>query len=92
MPAFDHLSAADLAHFSHRGWLFGVVPVYLGNLEGAEPLISTRNGVPDFCLDLLQALFDVFCTFAAILVPGFEPEIPIAITGRMDGAPLEAGL
>lgn len=93
MPFFNHITDDDLRdHFVYRGWLFGVVPVYVGNLSDPAPTLSTRNGIPEFWLDLFEALYGGFCAIGLSLVPGFTAEFPLHITGRLDGAPLEAGL
>lgn len=92
MPFLTHLSADDMLNFTHRGFVLGVVPVYLTDPAGSLPLLTTCNGIPELWLDLWQALFDTFCTFAAIVAPDFVPTFPIYVTGRLDGAPLEPSL
>lgn len=78
-------------HFVYRGWFCGLVPVYVGPLGAASPLVATRNGIPDFALDLVEALFAGFCFVAACLVHDFEPTFPLSITGRLDGLPIAKG-
>jgi len=93
MSIFRPLTAQQLkADFVYRGWIFGLVPVYVGDLRDPAPNIATRNGVPEFLLDVMQGLFDGFCIIAATLAPDFEPSNAISITGRLDGKPLEPSL
>lgn len=92
MPFMKHITQAQLdEHFVYRGWMFGCVPVYIGRLGVVAPNIATRNGVPEFCLDVAEALFAGFCCGMSFLVPTFDPSYPLAITGRLDGAPIAEG-
>lgn len=93
MGLFYNIPAEILAsEFQHRGWFFGLVPVYIGNLKSGKPTLATRNGVPDIWMDVVEGLFAGFCFIAACLVHDFAPSIPIRVTGRLDGKPLENGL
>lgn len=88
MPVLNHIPPEVLKReFVYRGWMFGLVPVYVGELRPGVN-ISTRNGVPEFLLDAAEALFAGFCFVATALVQDFEPSYPIAITGRLDGQPI----
>lgn len=75
--------------FVYRGWVFGLVPVYVGPVAGVEaPNVTVRNWIPEWTLDLGEALFAAFCWVAPLARPDFEPSIPIKLTGRLDGARL----
>lgn len=80
------------SEFQYRGWFFGIVPVYVGNLTSGQPTLATRNGVPDWWMDAVEVLFSSFCFIAACLVHDFVPFYPIRVTGRLDGKPLERKL
>lgn len=71
--------------FTHYGWMFGIVPVYVGALDREGPNVSARNWVPEFWFDLGAALFGVFCLATAMLNPSFEPSFPIKLTGPLPG-------
>lgn len=83
------VSEKDLREkFIYRGWLYGIVPVYVGDVRKHSPELSVRNGVPEFVLDLVEAIVGVMLT----LSPNFQPSHPIKLTARLDGKPLEAYL
>jgi hypothetical protein len=89
MRLFQHLTPSQISrHFVYRGLMFGLVPVYVGDLSRGMPDISVRNGIPELMLDMAEGLYAGFSYLAELLghdVEGF----PIRITGRLDGAPLE---
>lgn len=68
--------------FTHYGLFFGLVPVYLGDIEG-DMLIATRNGIPDIFMDTVEVLFATFVFIATFIKPDFEPNYAIRITGEM---------
>lgn len=89
MRLFQHFTPAQIKeHFVYRGLMFGLVPVYVGNLSRFAPEVSVRNGIPESALDVAEALFDAFCAVARYLGHDFDT-YPITITGRLDGEPLE---
>lgn len=76
-------------HFVYRGFLAGCVPVYLGAIDQDSPMLSERNGVPCWCLDLAIGacmLVDGICQ--ALGMPQANG-LPIQITSRLDGTPLD---
>jgi hypothetical protein len=93
VSVFNRITAEELkANFTHRGWMFGFAPVYVGDLGSHAPNVETRNWVPDFLFDLGAALFAGFCIIATTVAPDFEPSFEITVTGRLDGKPLEQDL
>ena len=55
MSILSQIPSTELGtRFTHYGWFCGVVPVYLGNLEGEAPLVAERNGIPEWVLSLAQ--------------------------------------
>jgi hypothetical protein len=90
MPLFKQLSDKEIRNeFVYYGFLFGVVPVYVGRLQNDSPVISTRNWVPEFWMDLWEGLFAAFVFFATAINRGYDPSYPIMITARIDGQELE---
>ena len=69
--------------YTHKGWIFGVVPVYLGNLESGAPNVEVRRWVPEWWFDLWAAMFDLFTMVACAVNPWFEPMFPIVETGEL---------
>lgn len=75
--------------FTHYGWFCGVVPVYLGDLEGEAPLVSERNGIPEWLFSLAGALFDAFVKVAAVVAPDRDIQFPLVVTDPI--MPLHGG-
>lgn len=94
MAVFRRIPPAVLArHFVYRGWLCGIVPVYVGPVQAVEgPNIAVRNGIPEWTLDAAHLFWDGFLMLAYFANPAMpSPGWPIRITGRLDGAPLAPG-
>lgn len=69
-------------NFTHYGRLFGVVPVYIGNLLSPEgPTTVERNGCPTLLLTVATALFQAYVFVRTLIDPDHEPIIHIKITG-----------
>ena len=49
-----------------------------------QPLLATRNGVPELWMDIVEGLLAGFNFVALCLVHDYEPSFPIRITGRLD--------
>lgn len=65
--------------FTHTGRLNGIVPVYCGDLEAEQPLITTSDWVPEITLDIVDFVFAtynwLFCRDQAFW---------IVVTGEID--------
>lgn len=90
MAVFGQLSKEEIRkQFVYRGWLYGIVPVYVGDMTDYSPNLSVRNGVPEFVLDLVEAI-------VAFIVSLSPPDAPLShslkLTERLDGKPLESWL
>ncbi|KOQ29467.1 hypothetical protein ABW38_22005 [Achromobacter xylosoxidans] len=72
---------------THYGWFCGVVPVFLGDLEGEAPLVVERNGISEWVLSLAGALFRVFVKVAAVVAPDRDIQIPLVVTGPITPLP-----
>ncbi|MFY2033724.1 hypothetical protein ACOTDT_16425 [Achromobacter xylosoxidans] len=73
--------------FTHYGWFCGVVPVYLGDLEGEAPLVAERNGIPEWVLSLASALFGAIIKVAAAVAPDYVFQVPLVVTGPIVSPP-----
>lgn len=69
--------------YTHKGWLYGLAPVYLGDIESLAPHVEPRRWVPGWWLDLCEDLFAAFVFLVMLVNPAFEPEFPILITGKL---------
>lgn len=83
MSILHRLSKEELLDYQHKGWIFGVVPVYIGDLESRGPMIAERNGIPEWWFSLFEALFGIFCWLMTLANPDFEPTFPILVTGEL---------
>lgn len=61
MAILKRMTDEELKNFQHVGFIFGFVPVYIGNLNSDCPLVEVRNWYPDWLLDVGHFLFDTFC-------------------------------
>ncbi|CAB3851767.1 hypothetical protein LMG26842_02878 [Achromobacter dolens] len=90
MSILSQIPSTELGtRFTHYGWFCGVVPVYLGNLEGEAPLVAERNGIPEWVLSLAGALFAAFVKIAAVVAPDWDIQAPLVVTGPI--VPLPGG-
>lgn len=70
-------------HWEHYGWFFGIVPVYLRGVETGDPEMVTRNWIPEWPLDLAEAICGFFIALNTMTDPLYEPSYPILITGEI---------
>ena len=93
MAVFQRIPPDELrARFRYRGWLFGLVPVYVGPLDVPGPAVAVRNGVPERTLDAAHVLWSLTSVIADAVNPHREdPGLPIRITGRLDGQSIRPG-
>jgi len=69
--------------FTHYGWLYGLVPVYV-NMENEHcPEVQERHWIFLPWLFFCEWLFGIFTTMATILNPGYEPQFYIKLTGEI---------
>lgn len=73
----------DVIQFTHKGFLFGV-PIYMANLDSDAPIIIGRWFWCDWALEIMEALFGMFCFIMCWINPYFEPMYPLLITGELD--------
>lgn len=71
------------SRFQHKGFIFGVVPVYIGNINGFAPDICVRNWVPEFFLDVVEVFHGASGMLISMLHPDFEPQFKIVVTGKI---------
>lgn len=64
--------------FTHYGRFYGV-PVYV-NMNLDAPGIVTRNFIPDFCLDIVDAFINLAVTTMQIMNVDYTPLYKIKLT------------
>lgn len=69
--------------FTHYGWFLCIVPVYVGALDSAAPIVAERNWIPEWYLSAVEGVFGMFCFLASSVDPQFEPMYAIRITGEI---------
>lgn len=67
--------------FTHKGLLFGFIPVYMKFEDSEHPLLAGRNIFCDLLVNIMEPIFDIFFFVCKLLNPDFEPGYPIKITG-----------
>ena len=83
MSLFDPIPSLQLRRlYQYRGWML-FAPVYIGAINSPAPNVTTRNGVPEWVLDLAEC---IVMYLLASLYP--DAGFPLRITGRLDGKPL----
>ena len=68
--------------FTHYG-LFYCVPVYV-NMNLEAPGIVTRNFIPEFCLDIVEAFLSLAVTTMQMMNISYEPLYKIELTKPID--------
>lgn len=73
MAVFKRLSKEEIKQdYDHYGLMYGIVPVYVGDAYG-DCRICVRNWIPEWTLDLGDAIFDIAVSFMTIVNPTYEP-------------------
>ena len=81
MSVFHRLSPDSIERdFTHYGWLFGCVPVYVSKIGNASPQIAVLNGCPDWLLDVAEEIYLILAQIRRTRDPNYELRIPLAIT------------
>lgn len=69
---------------THKGLMFGLVPVYLDMSEDECPSVQGRNLFFDILLDIVTPIFGM-CIFIMTMVnKDYEPSFPITITDELE--------
>ena len=67
---------------THKGLMFGVVPVYLDMTDEHAPGVEVRWGWLEPLLDICEGVFSVCVYLRQLVDPFYEPMFPILITGE----------
>lgn len=85
---FDQIPEEEFGKdWKHKGW-FGVCPIYLSSDTSEDPTVVERNWVPEWWLDLNEAVFGLYAMLRSSLDEDWEPLYPFIITAdfiRVEG-------
>lgn len=70
---------------THKGLMFGIVPVFLDMSNPQCPVVEGRNFLCEILLDIVEPLFG-FCIYLRTSIDdsGYEPAFPVRITGQLE--------
>lgn len=69
---------------THKGLMFGIVPVYIDMHDDECPSIIGRNWFCEYVLlTPVEVLFNVLCMMMTFFNPEYEPTFPITITKEL---------
>lgn len=68
---------------THKGLLFGIVPVYLDMTNEQEPIVEVRWSWLDPIADICAEIFGLCVAFRQFVDPDYEPMFPIRVTGEI---------
>ncbi|QOF67329.1 hypothetical protein IFE17_09885 [Actinobacillus sp. GY-402] len=68
--------------FTHKGKLFGV-PVFIADLDSPAPEIIAGNFVPEWVLDIAEALYFTVEAYVERDNPEYEPGYKILVTEEL---------
>lgn len=70
---------------THKGIMFGFIPVYLNMDNGECPGVEGRNWFCEFLMDIVIPIYLFIGNCMIRCNPTFEPVFMIKITGELDG-------
>jgi hypothetical protein len=73
----------DKNNYTHYGWMYGIVPVYVDMTPKDCPAIEVRSVVFEPLMDVMESIFGAFCIVATMVNPEFEPQFAIKLTGEI---------
>lgn len=68
---------------THKGLLFGFVPVYLDMADKACPSVQGRNWVCEVILDMCEPIFMICVFVRSCFDHDYEPHYPIKLTEKL---------
>lgn len=66
--------------FKYKGWL-GLAPIYVNDPDGAC-MVASRSKYLEWWLTINSLMFQLVGAIASWIVPDFEPNFPLRITGE----------
>ena len=84
MAIIGRIPAAQLGTvYTHYGWFCGLVPIYVGDVSSEAPRVAVRNWIPDWTLDVADAVFGVFAASYTWMTGIDEVPWPILLAGKI---------
>lgn len=72
-----------MKEFTHYGWVFGIVPVYVNLDDLYTPVITERHWLFIPFFKILNTLFQSFNNFMSMINVDFEVHYTIRLTGEI---------
>lgn len=72
------------SQFTHYGWFWGCVPVYVNMANPGMGDVATRNWIPEWTLDAVEWIGERTIRLVQIVNPCFAPEVAIKLTGFIE--------
>lgn len=84
MSIFNQLTKEEMKDMglTHTGYIFGFVPIWIGDKDSEGPTFVERNWVPEWLFDIGKAMHDT----ATMFMPFDDPRrmFILKITGEID--------
>ncbi len=71
--------------FTHKGLLYGIVPVFLDMKDEDCPTIAGRNLLCDVLWFFVEPIFAMATFLRSVIDPSYQPSFPIKITEIING-------
>lgn len=68
---------------THKGLIYGFIPVYLDMTDEECPIIEGRNWLCEIVHDIYTPIFGFAIFVRTAIDPEYEPSFPILITGEL---------
>lgn len=79
-----HLTPEQLREgFTHYGYAFGIVPVYVDMRDDEMPMMITRNWIPEILLALVEGVWALQQWVMSLIDPNYEPLYPVILTDEI---------
>lgn len=73
----------DKKDFTHYGWLYGVVPIYVNVTNSECPDIESRHWVFEPLMLFVDLAYSFTSLVGSMIFKDFEPMFAIKLTGRI---------
>ena len=76
-------NAIDKTQFTHYGWFYGIVPVYVDMTNEECPGVTCRHWTIEPLMSVVDNIANLCCYVASLFSDDFEPMFSIKLTGRI---------
>lgn len=74
----------DKKDFTHYGWFYGIVPVYVDMTEPECPVVECRHWTIEPLMLAVELVTSLIVMIGSMIHRDFEPMFSIKLTGRID--------